>query len=73
MLMKNSIMPNQFVSKVFMNENSENHNSNNINPVPEQVPENAEPESKLTLEKAEKRAKLMSQIWGDAFLSDSLH
>lgn len=57
-----------------MHENSEEQNNNNIESVPDTDAEHPELESELTKKKAaEKRAKLVNQIWGDKFLSDSLH
>lgn len=72
--MINNITSHQFATNMFMQEKADKQNNNNSEAFANADAENAELEKELTNKKAaERRAKLMNQIWGDAFLSDSLH
>lgn len=75
--MRNNIIPRHLVPEGFMHQNSDYDKHNNHLSISSRDIEekNAELENEHTKQKTppEKGAKLMQIIWGDNFLSDSLH
>lgn len=73
--MRNSIIVSQFVTDVFMQENSAKQNNYMSESVSDLEARSTELENELKKQKGdiEKGAKSMQMIWGDMFLSDSLH
>jgi hypothetical protein len=73
--MRNCILLNSFVSGVFVQDNSSktNNSGSKSNSEADTMRSELETEIKKQKSEIEKRAKLMQLIWGDNFLSDSLH